>query len=128
MTTPRMPVRTVDVARLFDRRVARIARHDFLLREVGRRLLSRLEYIRLQPERVLDVGCGLGRSRVDLLAIHPRARWIGVELSEAMARAGRQEQRGTMGLRRKARYAGLVVADGASLPFADDSIDLLFST
>jgi malonyl-CoA O-methyltransferase len=128
MTTPRMPVRTVDVARLFDRRPARIARHDFLLREVGRRLLSRLEYIRLQPEWVLDVGCGLGRSRADLLTIHPRARWIGVELSEAMARAGRQEQRGMMGLQRWWRGTpDWVVADGASLPFADNSIDLLFS-
>ncbi len=129
MTAPRIPVSIDAVARQFHRRAERIARHDFLLREVGRRLLSRLEYIRLQPECVLDIGCGLGRARTDLLAIHPRARWIGVELSEEMARAGRQEQRGTWGLQRwwRGNASDWVVADGACLPFADGSADLLFS-
>ena len=60
MTAPRLPIRIDAVARQFDRRVDRIARHDELLREVGRRLASRLEYIRLAPQRILDVGCGRG--------------------------------------------------------------------
>ena len=33
---------------------------SWLLREVERRMLERLDLIRLEPVRVLDVGCGLG--------------------------------------------------------------------
>ena len=36
---------------------------DFLFREVDRRMLERLDLIRLQPAaRILDVGCGSGHS------------------------------------------------------------------
>ena len=126
--TARMPVCGLTVAEQFDRRAGRIATRDFLLREVGRRLLARLEYIRLEPHRVLDVGCGLGRARTDLLAIHPSARWIGVELSERMARAGRSEQRDALGLQRWWRGAPeWLVADAAHLPIPDGSVDLLYS-
>ena len=31
-----------------------------LQREIAKRLVQRLDYIKLQPKRVLDVGCGTG--------------------------------------------------------------------
>ena len=125
---PRMQARVETVSRQFDRRVGRMATHDLLLREVGRRLISRLEYIKLAPLRMLDVGCGLGRARSELHAVYPDAEWIGVELSSAMARAGRQGQQRALGLARWwRRTAHWVIADGARLPFADDTADLVFS-
>src|SRR4029450_9326420 len=129
MTAPRLPIRIDAAPRQFDRRVDRIARHDELLREVGRRLASRLEYIRLAPQRILDVGCGLGRSRLDLIAIHRDARGVGVGRCPAMARAGRDEQRRGLGLGRWWRRNAFewIVGDGGELPFADGTIDLVYS-
>jgi malonyl-CoA O-methyltransferase len=124
----RMAARVVTVARQFDRCASRLATHDLLLREVGHRLISRLEYIRLAPARMLDVGCGMGRTRSELLAHYPDADWIGVELSAAMMRSGRHEQHRALGLARWWRRAPRwVLADAARLPFADQSADLVFS-
>jgi malonyl-CoA O-methyltransferase len=125
---PRVPARTETVAQQFDQRVARIGARDVLLREVEQRLLSRLEFIKLDPRRILDVGCGLGRSRSGLLNLYPQATWTGVELSTTMACAGLAEQQHALGMSRWWRSAPRwVVADGAHLPFGDGSADLLFS-
>lgn len=122
-----MPVRIETVARQFDRRAERLAAHDALLREVARRLVSRFEYIRLAPRRVLDIGCGLGRSRAELLKAFPEAEWTGVELSPAMAREGRRAQRGHALARLWRREPQWLVADAARLPFADETADLVYS-
>ncbi|MBX3684041.1 MAG: methyltransferase domain-containing protein, partial [Thauera sp.] len=49
---------------LLRRRFERAAPHcdgaDALAREVARRMDERLDYIRLSPQRVLDLGCGTG--------------------------------------------------------------------
>lgn len=123
----RMPARVETVARQFDRRAERLSAHDALLREVGRRLISRFEYIRLAPERVLDIGCGLGRTRTELLKIFPQADWTGVELSPAMALKGRREQRGHGFARLWRREPHWLVADAARLPVADETADLIYS-
>ena len=74
------------VRRQFDRRVDRLPQADFLLREVERRMFERLDLVRLQPARVLDVGCGLGDGVRRLRARYPAAQAIGLDLSAAIAR------------------------------------------
>jgi malonyl-CoA O-methyltransferase len=123
----RMPVRAETVARQFDRRAGRMASHDALLREIGQRLTARFDYIRIDPRRILDVGCGLGRTRHELLKVFPGAEWIGVERSPVMARAGRCEQRGRGLARLWRREPQWIVADGGRLPLADESVDLVYS-
>lgn len=127
VSPPRMPARIETVARQFDRRPSRLSTHDALLREVGRRLISRFEYIRLAPRRILDIGCGLGRTRTGLLKVFPDAEWAGVELSTAMVREGRREQRGYALSRLWRREPHWVVADAAQLPVADEAADLVYS-
>ncbi len=125
---PRLPARVETVARQFDRRVQRLRQHDVLLREIGQRLLGRLEYIRLEPRHIVDVGCGLGRSREGLLKLYRDAAWTGVDLSGQMVRAAAADQRAAVGLARLWRdRPRWLVADGARLPFADGSVDLLHS-
>jgi malonyl-CoA O-methyltransferase len=124
----RLAARVETVARQFDHRCGRLGSHDALLRESARRMLDRLDYIRLAPQRILDIGCGLGRSRADLLAHYGTASWTGIELSESLARAGRTEQRRGLGMARLWReMPRWIVADGARLPVAEDSVDLVFS-
>ena len=124
---PRMPARLDTVRRQFDRRAARFARHEFIVREVGRRLIERLQFIRIEPQRVVDVGCGAGGARKALLERYPRADWLGVDLSPAMlARAAPPTWLARL-LPRRRPPAHLLCAEAAALPLADDSADLLFS-
>ena len=128
MSPPRIPATVSTVRRQFDARAARFANSAALPREVGRRLIERLQYIRLAPDRVLDVGCGNTETRAPLLQQYPRATWIGLDVSERMltlapaetlaARAGRW-------LRGEPFYR--LAGDGGRLPIAGDSIDLVFS-
>jgi malonyl-CoA O-methyltransferase len=74
----------LSVARQFDRRANRLAEVDFLLREVQRRMFSRLEYIKIEPSVVLDIGCGLGQGAEGLAARFPSAQVVAADLSQNM--------------------------------------------
>jgi len=52
-----------------------------LAREIERRMLERLDYVRLQPQRVLDAGCGAGEGARSLAARYPRAQLIGLDFA-----------------------------------------------
>jgi malonyl-CoA O-methyltransferase len=125
---PRVPARVATVRAQFDARARRYARHDTLPREIGTRLADRLQYIRLTPQRVLDVGCGSGTTVAALAGRFPQARIAGLDISHGMLR-----QRAN-GMRDRLRHwlgatahAGWIVADAARLPIASDSIDLVVS-
>ena len=125
--SPRAPVRLATVRAQFDTRAARFASHDAVVREIEGRLIDRLQYIRLAPHRVLDVGCGAGAALSKLSICYPAAHVAGLDLSEAMLR-----QRAT-GLReRLPRWLGgsapsRLVGEAARLPVADAAVDLVFS-
>jgi malonyl-CoA O-methyltransferase len=125
---PRMPARTETVRRQFDRRARRFALHDALPREVERRLLERLDVIRVEPALVVDVGCGAGHSHALLQSRYPRAGWIGVDISLAMLREG-APARGWLDrlLARRAPFAARLCADAGTLPLAEGCADLLVS-
>ena len=72
------------VRRTFDRVAADFAAHDFLYREMSRRMDERLDMVRLVPERILDAGCGLGADRLSLNARYPAAAWLGIDQSVSM--------------------------------------------
>lgn len=100
-----------------------------LQREVGSRMLERLDYVRIEPQRVLDLGCGTGASLTALQQRYPRASLIGVDLSEQMLRAGKTQRsrlRWLMPFLRGNRPS-LLAADAACMPLARQSIGLLWS-
>ncbi len=84
-------------------------------------LLERLQYFRLDPRVIVDLGCGTGAGATALRRRYPRARVIGVDISYAMARAARRAQRFWQ------RYECLC-ADASALPLAAESVDLVFSS
>lgn len=81
--------------------------------DISEQLLERLEFIQHQPERVVDLGCGTGRSLNQLKITYPNAAIIGMDLSLAMLASADFEQ--------------LLCADIEKLPFRDKSVDMLFS-
>jgi malonyl-CoA O-methyltransferase len=92
-----------------------------LHQEVCRRLLERLDLVRLAPGNILDAGAGTGQAAEDLSRRYRRARVCALDLSEPMlARA-----RGRQGLLRKFYR---VCADLDRLPLKKDSQDLVISS
>jgi malonyl-CoA O-methyltransferase len=117
------------VQRQFDRRAARLREHDVLLREIEKRLADRLDYMRIAPRRIIDVGCGAGHSRQLLTARFSKALWVGTDFSLPMLRGGQAARRGIASWldRLRGQRADLVCGEASSLPFAESTFDLVFS-
>ncbi len=113
----------------FTRAAAQYDAHAVLQREIGTRLLARLDYIRLEARAVLDLGCGTGVPTRALARRFRGAHIVGLDLAPAMARAAHRQDRGTLpfGLGRWATRGHYVCADAERLPFAPASFDLVFS-
>lgn len=114
------------VRRAFSRAARSYDAHAVLQREVGQRLVEHLEGIRLEPRRVLDLGCGTGASFDALAQRFPAARLAGVDVAHAMLREARSR---TPWWRRIGRAAApaLVCGDAERLPFARASCEMVFS-
>ena len=101
-----------------------------LQREIADRLLARLDYMRIAPQRVLDLGCGTGYATGLLARRYPRARVAAVDVAPAMAGVAQAHAfaRLPFGLGRVLRRSRFVTGDAEALPFADASFDLIFSS
>lgn len=91
-----------------------------LQREVGRRMLERLELVRLQPATLLDIGAGTGTATAALARRYKKARVVALDIALPML---------TQARRRAPWFRKLhcVCADAEHLPFADGCCDLIFS-
>lgn len=108
------------VRRSFERASGSYAAAAVLQGQVREELLSRLEFFKLQPQRVLDLGAGLGESTRELRRLFGRARVVAVDLAPALLLRG-------LGRPRPWRRSMALCADARRLPFATASVDLAFS-
>ena len=99
--------------------------HDVLQREVLRRLVEHLDPIRIDPARVLDLGCGTGSSFAALRERFPRAMRIGIDASLPMLR--RAARRGAWWKRVLGAAPVLACADAEQLPLAPACAQLAVS-
>jgi malonyl-CoA O-methyltransferase len=126
------------IASQFARRAKRahqasVERH-FLAAETESRMLERLELIKLEPQRILDVGCAQGHGLAHLHRRYPSAQAIGVDLvADVWPHEGMKAASATMPqwLKRLLPAAGpiqhRVGADASRLPLPEHSVDLLWS-
>lgn len=115
--------RRVDIGEIqqrFDRAARDYERHDALEREVGERLLQRLEYVRRPVRRALDLGCGPGRASVALESRFTGAVIVALDVSPGMLARLKQRSGGSPRL-----FA--VMGELDRLPVAARSVDLVFS-
>ena len=107
-----------------------------LQNEVCRRMLARLDYIKLEPAVLLDAGSGTGNAVPDLAARYPKARVVALDLALAMAQRARERRLGPAlstveGWRRifQWRRGGLsaVCGDIEQLPIANAAVDMAWS-
>ncbi|MBI3778354.1 MAG: malonyl-ACP O-methyltransferase BioC [Gammaproteobacteria bacterium] len=95
-----------------------------LQREIADRLLARLEVVRLEPQWILDIGCGTGYDVRELARRYPRARVLGLDIVEIMAHRARRKS----GLwRRLTGRCAFACGDAERLPFAPASVDMIVS-
>jgi malonyl-CoA O-methyltransferase len=109
------------VRRAFDRADGDYDRHAVLQREIADRLLERLDYCRLDPSRVLDLGTGTGYAADALLRRYRGARVVAMDLAPSMLLRARR--RGGW-LHRPQVCCG----DAECLPLADACVDLICSS
>lgn len=102
---------------------------DVLAREVENRLAERLEYIKLEPQQLIDIGCGSGSGALRLRQRYPNASIHGVDSSLRALRHARAPASWLGRLRGvfQSPRDHWIAADMAQLPFAAGSCDLLWS-
>jgi malonyl-CoA O-methyltransferase len=84
---------------------------DFLFRQTGDELLSRLDCFALKPQRVLVIGAGLGAMSAALCERYPASQVYSVDLSLTMLAASTVSNR--------------IQADAAALPLQTASVDMI---
>ncbi|MDR3490932.1 MAG: methyltransferase domain-containing protein [Gammaproteobacteria bacterium] len=88
-----------------------------LAQSLAAELLNRLEWVKLQPKVILDVGCGPGNSVEKLKQRYPDAKVIGIDAAYSMLQYAHIQD----------VSSEFICADAQSLPLANDTVDLLFA-
>jgi len=125
------------VRRAFARAAATYDAAAVLQREVGSRMIERMDVVKLSPSAILDAGCGTGDALGELAARYPKASRVALDIAlpmvmTARAKAGVRQSvfaRLAAGWRGNtiARAPSFVCADVAGLPFAAASFQLVWS-
>jgi malonyl-CoA O-methyltransferase len=124
----------MDDESLVDKRMARCAferaaaTYDAaaeLQKEVCRRMLERLDYIRCRPAAILDAGSGTGKALAALGERYPGARIVALDIARSMLVRGRERISWWKGLLTRRPHA--VCGDIERLPLAAASIGMVWS-
>ena len=105
----------------FDRASANYEAAAVLQAQVNQELMTRLEFFKFQPEVVLDLGTGTGRGAEELKRRYRKALVVALDMAPGMLREAQKRQHF---FRRFER----VCSDAMRLPFADSSVDVVFSS
>lgn len=109
-----------DIKASFNKAASTYDSAAFFQNEVADRLLERLNYIKLNPAVILDLGAGTGYSIKKLEQRYKKAKLIALDLAENMLHHAKQEKKWFDRKR-------FICSDAESLPFKNESVDLIFS-
>lgn len=106
----------------FDAHAHEYTQSAVMQKEIGERLLERLQYIQLKPLRILDLGCGTGFFTTELQRIYPEAVIIGYDLSRQMLKEVQNNNQA-----QNTQPILSIQGDLLQLPFLQGTFDLIFS-
>jgi malonyl-CoA O-methyltransferase len=109
------------IARSFSRAANTYDQVALLQKEIGWRLLERLELIKLAPSKILDLGGGTGFFSQQLSQKYPTAQIINCDLAEGMVAFSKD-----LYCNQQDKISFLC-ADGDYLPLSNQSVDFVFS-
>jgi malonyl-CoA O-methyltransferase len=121
MTRDQPHLDTATVRRDFDRASAGYDESAVLQHRVREQLLARLDWVRITPAVIVDLGCGTGRAARALSTRWPEARVLAVDSAPGMLRQAAQH-------RDAGQRLELLHADARALPLPAASVDLVFSS
>ena len=104
--------------RAFDRAASRFDAACFVHDETRRRLLERVDFVRLEPQVVVDLGCATGQAAAALAARYPAARVLALDSSRGMLAAAAASA---------APRVEVVGGDAEQLPLRSHSVDIVFA-
>jgi malonyl-CoA O-methyltransferase len=115
-----------EVRRAFSKAAATYDAAAVLQREVCIRMLEKLDIIKLQPSRLVDIGSGTGWGTRQLGERYPQADIVALDIAIGMLQAAR----GMSGWWQKlfsASHQRFVCADAEALPLAAQSVSMAWS-
>lgn len=121
---PEKQLERQQIRRAFNRAAAVYDDSAVLQKEVGERLLERLDLLKMQPQRILDLGTGTGEALLPLLGKYPEAQLFAVDIAEGMLQQARRKLSWWQRFRNR---VGFVSAEAEHLPLADASMDMIIS-
>lgn len=113
-----LPFDTTQIATSFSRAAASYDAAAVLQREVGQRLLERLDLSALQPTHILDLGTGTGFIARQLTQRYKQAHVIAMDIAYGMLQYAQQQN---------SKNTDFICADANYIPLANNSIDLIVS-
>lgn len=111
---------THEISKAFNKQAGEYERAAIVQKEIGERLFERLQYLKISPKRILDLGCGPGLFSGELKKMFPKAQVVGLDLAHSMVVESKKKQ----SWRRK---WSLVTGDMRHMPFATGMFDLVFA-
>jgi malonyl-CoA O-methyltransferase len=115
-----------EVRRAFSKAAAHYDASAVLQREVCSRMLERLDYIKLQPKRILDAGSGTGSGTRQLAQRYPAAQLVALDIAMGMLHAAGGRSGWWQKLFGGAKHLQLC-ADVEALPLAAQSVEMVWS-
>lgn len=110
-----------EVCNTFNKHATEYEQAAKIQHEIGRRLFARLDYLKINPRYILDLGCGTGFFSLQLKKKYPKAEIIALDLAAQMLLEAKKKQGWWHN-----RWP-LINGDMRSLPFASGSFDLVFA-
>lgn len=123
-----MDAYTIDKARVrasFDRAAQGYDAAAVLQREVRTRMLQRLDYVRIDPDDILDAGSGTGQATRELAARYRDAQVVGMDIALGMLRVAASHQPWWQRFTSRRQFE--LCGDLEALPLADASMDMVWS-
>jgi malonyl-CoA O-methyltransferase len=115
------------IRRRFSTSASRAHESDFVAREISSRMAERLDYIRIAPKRILDLGCGHGADLPMLAQRYPEAQRIALDCALPLLARAEPDAGFFKRLLGKRAAPHLVCADALQLPLARASVEFVWS-
>lgn len=105
------------ITRHFSRAALYYDQHSFIQQEIGQRLLERCQWLKVKPQRILNIGSATGQFTNALQSLFPKAYIIGLDRAFSMCEVAAQKYLNPL----------FVCADMEILPFRSQSFDCIIS-